>query len=400
MSVSYLQPEYFQKFQCIGGECPLNCCDIEWNIYWYQNEVDHLNNSEISDDFRKKFAELIAPAPCEERPDRYVFKMQKGSGCPFHNPETGLCDIQREVGADKLSATCRLYPRRFFNVRRRVDDNIILRTLSASCPAVVKLIMHDKKASEFEMVPARDYEWIDNAGQIGFDKEEALAERPFLEYRYEIIEYYSWLFSGKTDFITAMLTGALAADRISRVRRSSDIPQLINVMKKDFTPSYTEGAIGNVPTMYTSKANIAKSLLSVLNNPIPVDISVFGEGDEFDPEKYHEGLEKFSSAIHNADTALKNIAMNILAYTFPFCEIKKFGFFGYYAYFVTCMTTIDILAAAAGYTGDSIEQDFIYSTSEFVRRIAHSVSVTDFIVDYLGQINADRIDYIASFIKR
>ena len=63
MQYYYKQPEYFQKFRCIGGDCDVNCCDCSWSIYWEKGEVDKLLSTEMSDDFKKVVQEHIIPDP-------------------------------------------------------------------------------------------------------------------------------------------------------------------------------------------------------------------------------------------------------------------------------------------------------------------------------------------------
>ena len=105
----YIQPKYFRNFRCVGGNCPESCCD-GWGISWRICELNRLKTAECSE----RLAGLIDTS-FELSDDKLYYDIKLGSNgrCPFHNSESGLCDIQKELGEAYLGVVCTQYPRHF-----------------------------------------------------------------------------------------------------------------------------------------------------------------------------------------------------------------------------------------------------------------------------------------------
>lgn len=167
-------PEYVQKFECLGAECPDSCCAEKWSIPIDKNtykKIHMLSNS------------------VEHKKIKSLFKINKNgkisaldyarpkiddSGCALQT-ETGLCSVHEKVGAHYLSHTCRLYPRLDFNTAYGIE-----RYLSLSCPEAARLCVTQESAweltsyrltaSEFGVVSSRqltvsNYPALNKAGQ-------------------------------------------------------------------------------------------------------------------------------------------------------------------------------------------------------------------------------------------
>ena len=364
MQYYYKQPEYFQKFRCIGGDCDVNCCDCSWSIYWEKGEVDKLLSTEMSDDFKKVVQEHIIPDPSKPDGNRYILKGTDEQRCPFHNKETGLCDIQKEIGEEYLSHTCVVYPRRYFKI-----DNNVIRFCATSCPAVIKQLMHDKKAATFETIPLRNC----NFEAIAYDPPARLEKLPYLKYRMEILELYSYIFNSKLTFDTAMLIGPIFAKKVSDSSEKDhgmSIPAMIGMIKDMCSRNDPETLASNVIANYKPRYNIAQTFMGNLSN-YPTDISALCSNESLDSEKYTQGKEKFYAEIHNPNLALKNIAMNIFLDLFCNPRFKDFSFFIYFSYYIYCMSTVCLIGYAAGYIGNDIEKNFVNSVAILGRRILH-----------------------------
>lgn len=119
--------DYFDKFHCIMGQCPANCCEMNWNIL-----VDDAAYEKYQACEDEKVRNFIS----QETPHKIVTKDRK---CPFYQTD-GLCMLHKEYGEDFLCETCRSYPR--FTLC--YGDWYIV-SLAPSCPAVLDILWDQEK---------------------------------------------------------------------------------------------------------------------------------------------------------------------------------------------------------------------------------------------------------------
>lgn len=122
--MDYIIPDYYEKFSCIGGDCPDNCC-AGWEI-----EIDKPT-------LKKYKKEKSIFKNCLRNGINWKEKtfLQYNKKCVFLNEE-GLCDIYSELGPDRLCKTCRTYPRHIEEF-----EGVHEVSLSMSCPVVAKMIL-------------------------------------------------------------------------------------------------------------------------------------------------------------------------------------------------------------------------------------------------------------------
>lgn len=128
----YRKPHYYDKFSCTAEQCPDTCC-AGWQIVIDENSLEKYSN--VSGDFGIRLLNSIDWG-------EGVFE-QYHKRCSFLNAEN-LCDIYKELGADALCDTCRLYPRyieEFENLREF--------SLSLSCPVAAKMILECQEPVKF-----------------------------------------------------------------------------------------------------------------------------------------------------------------------------------------------------------------------------------------------------------
>ena len=118
--------QYVNDFQCIGGKCTMDCCR-NWDIIWTDEEIEKLKNSEHSESLDK----LIQRSFLKCDGITNSIKLSDDGDCPFHDKEDRLCKIQKELGAEYLSAVCRNYP-----ISGTINNNVITKIRFLSCPAV------------------------------------------------------------------------------------------------------------------------------------------------------------------------------------------------------------------------------------------------------------------------
>lgn len=160
----YRKPQYYNNFTCTADRCPATCC-AGWQIVIDEKYLEKYNHVQGEVGIR-----LQKSIDWEEG----VFH-QYNRRCAFLNEEN-LCDLYRELGAESLCDTCRLYPRHieeFEEVREF--------SLSLSCPVAAEMILEQKEPVRFleetdEVLEEEDYEdfdsilydWLEEAREVLF----------------------------------------------------------------------------------------------------------------------------------------------------------------------------------------------------------------------------------------
>lgn len=160
----YRKPQYYDNFTCTADRCPATCC-AGWQIVIDEKSLEKYNH--VQGEFGIRLQKSI---DWEEG----VFH-QYNRRCAFLNEEN-LCDLYRELGAESLCDTCRLYPRHieeFEEVREF--------SLSLSCPVAAEMILGQKEPVCFleetdEVLEEEDYEdfdsilydWLEEAREVLF----------------------------------------------------------------------------------------------------------------------------------------------------------------------------------------------------------------------------------------
>ena len=137
----YLIPDYYQNFVCKMGACRNACCE-GWPISFSLDDYYHLTGSECSPELRRRL-DTGLHIKLNPTPEAYAEIAPRFDGsCPMHL-EDGRCAIHAELGEDKLSLVCRLYPR---GVRLEHGYEC---SCANSCEAVLELLFQRDEPVEF-----------------------------------------------------------------------------------------------------------------------------------------------------------------------------------------------------------------------------------------------------------
>lgn len=129
----YSYPNYYEKFQCVAGDCIDTCCS-QWQIVIDDASLDKY--LDYKGEYRQALHKNI---DWKEG----VFKHNKIGKCAFLR-EDMLCDMYAHMGKDSLCTTCREYPR-----HTEEFENIREISLSLSCPEVAKILMNTTEKVTF-----------------------------------------------------------------------------------------------------------------------------------------------------------------------------------------------------------------------------------------------------------
>ena len=125
-----IRPDYYEKFTCIAGRCPITCCQ-EWKIA-------------VDADTNRKWKEILPPEDmADKKKNLSAYTMKKDSvrvigldenrRCPFL-ADSKLCRLVSTYGDKVLSETCTVFPREVHAFQTHEEE-----TLMPCCPAVLDL---------------------------------------------------------------------------------------------------------------------------------------------------------------------------------------------------------------------------------------------------------------------
>ena len=161
-------PDYYEAFQCLGGQCPHTCCE-KWEVV-----IDDATAARYAAETGTLGKRLRDTLRRDEDGD-WCFPL-RGGRCPFLDGEN-LCEIHRTLGQDATSVTCQEHP-------RFVEDYGAFRevTLSASCPAANALLLGSEAPLTFHVLetaePEEDGdEWLEVLLPLRAALLETLADR-------------------------------------------------------------------------------------------------------------------------------------------------------------------------------------------------------------------------------
>ena len=395
MDYYYRQPRYYSSFRCIGGDCPETCC-YEWNIDWSESEIEKLRSAEMSDDLKKSIKNVFI---FNEERKAWIIKLDETGRCPLQNKETGLCEIQKQLGEDYLSDTCRNYPRVFF-----FKENYIFRMIDCSCLALLEIIVNDKNAVILENIPARDPEKQMGSSIIKYEKEDFIVKSPFLKKRLQITDFFLEILHGNRSLEASMILAAMAAKKISDAAENNNIKEIDNTIqifrKQAAQSSAARAAEGIEPNLKLKFVIVNNLMVSYFGaDEAGISISVLHDGERVIPENYERGKKEFDKAFEGREWAMRNIAENMFLDVFYHLNLTQGTFFEMFAYYTACVAAIQVFAYAIGFASKNIEKDFIRAIAHLSRRLSHNRYVADKVVNEMKALGLTSPAHLALIIK-
>jgi lysine-N-methylase len=133
-----LQPQYFERFRCLGPDCEDTCCD-GWGILIDRATYDIYQRTPEHDLVE------INPASCSA--SDYAKIRLTGTRCPAL--QGGLCSLHRDHGEPYISDMCSTFPRVV-----TVVDGVAEKSLHLSCPEAARLVLCDPDSMKMELADA------------------------------------------------------------------------------------------------------------------------------------------------------------------------------------------------------------------------------------------------------
>jgi lysine-N-methylase len=136
-----IQPRYGSTFHCIGSECEDSCCHgmsvlVDKKTYEkYQAFPEEKLGSLV-----KQYVSINMMGATDSLYAR--ISPNSSNWCPFLSEER-LCGVQKQYGAEYLSATCSTYPRALNSVENELEVSLYL-----SCPEAARQILLDANSTQ------------------------------------------------------------------------------------------------------------------------------------------------------------------------------------------------------------------------------------------------------------
>lgn len=395
ISVQYVrQPAFYDDFHCIGSECPVNCC-FGWGIIgWTKKEYEKLENANMSQVLREKFKKSFKSNTNKQylRTFDYMIEYDKSGKCPMLT-ENNLCMIQKELGEEYLSHTCRVYPR-----KGQKCGDILIRTCQPSCMHVLKLVCSDENSMELiNMKHGKDKGAIDGAWTLA-----DLLSHPSLKYERKLFELFYEILSDKTHSIeTSFVLAGMSAVKIDEFihRGQADkIPEIIKALKPQLCSATQIEKLENAKPNLSLKGNFAAGLLKIIRDS-DIYKNVFENGTPSE-EKWNEGMEKWNAVFGDRPYVWRNIALNLfISQRMPFRD-KEYSLFENICYLAAEMSVAKFLAAAIPVQfGKNTEQSFYISTAYIDRSFTHDSVNVKKIIDYIKAFGITSPAYLMGILR-
>lgn len=406
--IKVLVPKYVMDFHCIGDQCEDTCCknwciDIDEKTLKKYKEC---NDKKIRDKFLKNINKYVS------KNGKIYSKIVLNSDgiCPFLSDEK-LCGIQKLLGEEYLSNTCKEYPRIWNFI-----DGQLEKTLTLSCPEVAKLVLLDDKAVNFVKTEA-----IDNKGNIkvAFNSNSKQWKNTVAQYFSQLRDFsISIIKNDKYELWEGLIILGLFLSKIQKYINEDNITQISSVVdnyKKMVSNGSFDNILIKIPTVTTLQMEILKEL---------ADERYF-EG--INNERYYECYSEFLRGIkYISKLSIEQIANNYnIAYKNyykPFMDKRKYILKNYvinymlqrvfpmvgkdclfdnYVQLIINYSLIKMLliGMAGFHKEDFNEKHVVKLIQSFVKVYEHNIKVLEHIYDLIKNNKMDSMAYMSILIK-
>ncbi|MCH7320652.1 flagellin lysine-N-methylase [Solibacillus sp. MA9] len=162
-----LVPKGTEQFRCIGAACEDHCCNT-WRV-----DIDRVGFMKVSTSsnpvikpLAKKAYKINSKATSDV--NYGSMKMNDKNECHFLD-ENKWCQIHKELGESALCNTCSIYPR----IYRKIG-NVIEKSLTFSCPEVVRTLLLQQEGLSFEEAYPQANELIQSKATLSGIPEELM----------------------------------------------------------------------------------------------------------------------------------------------------------------------------------------------------------------------------------
>lgn len=370
-----LAPSIYSRFQCKGTNCRYNCCQ-KWRIALSKSEYREWKKCGILPKGKTDGSEVhLCPEHIRTERIYAEITLDKNGRCPYLTEE-GLCQIQKQYGVKRMSATCRIFPREAHKFFDHVECSF-----SLGCEKVLELLLEEKDGLLLNVIKPQSFEV--------YGSDYNLSDRrkyPKLNYYYDIQTLSLALLQTEDISIeNRLLILGMAVDQIETLysqKKSEDIKPYIEEFVFSLQNTKPENILDTIPDERPLAVfNSVLSALMVLDFPDSFRSDVIlklgkatkakKETENPELEYYQECRRNFSQWIKEKEYFLENVmVMCLLWLNIPFRDLKK-SLWDNYLYLVW------IWIMLKGYlclylTDDSTDEDMIDCCTILFRSLGHN----------------------------
>ncbi|MDE6589377.1 MAG: flagellin lysine-N-methylase, partial [Oscillospiraceae bacterium] len=145
-----LRPAYYDKFQCLAGDCRLTCCK-GWRITFDKKDFMSMKQQTGSPEFNSRMSgalRRIRNGVLHENGYYGEIHLKENGSCPLQC-ENGLCILQLEKGHTALPQVCRGFPR----IEIPFLSGFLEKSLGPACEGVLALLWDLPEGVDFYSDP-------------------------------------------------------------------------------------------------------------------------------------------------------------------------------------------------------------------------------------------------------
>lgn len=394
------QPKYFKHFSCIGGSCPYDCCHGWGTLRWEQAEVDKLKAADCSEKLKSLIDDFCVPVEDKNGNTYYNVKYTENGSCPMH-AEDGLCSIQRELGADFLSNTCQVYPRKTF-----VYGDHVLRTMNLSCYEALGNICDHKTSMD---IVCEIEKRANVKGQT--DTQADRDNHPELKYRSVLFDtFYALIANESAPIEDRLIVGAIAAEMISQYieRGEQDrIPELCSEIIRRMSAPPSIDMDSGAQENFDFKFRVCGIVLREMRKLRTISYMMSDDGS-VSVERYLKSKEIFDRFKEKKPQMMRNIALNMLfECSMPFFHADM-TVFENYCFYAAIFASIEMLGAASAAivmnSSGSADDEELYNAFKLAvatgsRSMFQTATAADKTLEVLREADCMSVPYIALLLK-
>ncbi len=332
----YIQPKYVEEFTCLAGSCPETCC-AGWSVDWSAEEMHKL--------IENKFCENISSF-FNKNSDRYSIKMTSQDECPFLNEER-LCTVQKELGEEYLSFTCREYPR----ICRQCGD-VFIRVCKTSCVGVVSLLCSGADITLCECNIKKE-----NVMAV-ITSEENMNKCPELAQLVNIV----YIIYKELSDINKPIDVCLHSAKLRTLQLTEDIRKVSVKQHSDVS--------------FDTTIKILKDIYGCEPFGVIAD-------DVLYYNKYIEGIKKLFLACPSYHKIIRSITINLYLESIIYNYSNEYSLYDNFSYFEFCFSALMLAAASVGYASDDISNDLPHFISCVLKIVCADSSCCSDVIAYL-----------------
>lgn len=405
MSETIFMPEYYDKFQCLAGDCKFTCCQA-WNITLTKQDYMKVKNTRKSKEMQELCSKGIRRMKKDGSDKEYAtIVFDDEEKCQFLG-EDGLCQLQSECGPKVLPAVCRTFP--------RGENKVFLieRSCSTGCEKVVQMLLEMPRGIRFKQV-IEDTPKGQTRDPMSSPE---LKRRPILRHYHEIrlmcmgiLQSRQFTLDGRMVLLGMAIQDL---DQMEREEKLEEFPKWLvkykelllsketakKLKKLPSDPRYS--AFNNIKTILRIRGKVGKQVRELFDQ-IFQNIKVTIDGDTISYQttvlaRHKKNLEKL---LDGEEWFWENIIVNhVFNFHFPFQN--NVGSL-WAQYMLLCYEYSFMKFCTAVYlTPESGKEDLIYAVTACSRALLHGTKDTlQYILDQGRDNHDDTLSHMAMIVK-